>query len=323
LEQKVDIETYILNNPKAGRRELKNLFGISERQATKIKKQVLGKQEKPEKQTINEKDIAIKYLNEQGLSLESINEIINPQPTIVHKIYSKEKLTEFAIGLTGDSHQCDKACAFEEFHDYYDRCFHAGVENVLHAGDLTAGMGIYTGQEFDLTHHGFDEQLKNLVLSYPKRDGIITHAISGNHDESFTSRAGANIIEALANLREDINFLGVYAAQITINGVLIGLQHGEGGNCVQVSYKAQKYIDRMGAGTKPQIWGMGHYHTALMMFYRNIHVFLTGCFQKPNDCSVRKGLPNMLGSWILYLKVADDEHHSIRSINAELVSYYG
>jgi hypothetical protein len=59
------------------------------------------------------------------------------------------------------------------------------------------------------------------------------------------------------------------------------------------------------------------------MFYRNIHAFLPGCFQLPNDFSVRKGLPNMISGWRVELEVADDKMNTIRSIKETNVAYYG
>lgn len=313
---------YIRKNPNIGRDKIAKMFKISDRMAGNLKwsasNQYPTSNVFPE---ITDKDVAHFLKTQKGLSVDSVLELLSPEKSVINN-FGDYKTHEFTVGLIADTHNNDKACALDELHDFYKQCKKAGVKHVLHSGDITAGVGVYRGQEFDLTHHGFNDQLNNLIETYPKIDGITTHVISGNHDESFTTKAGANFVESLSLKRDDVNFLGVYAAQIVINGVTFGLQHGESGNCVQVSYKAQKYIDRMGAGTKPQVWSLGHYHTALSMLYRNIHVYMPGCFQKPNNFSMRKGLPNMIGGYIVHLKVADDEHRSIKSIKSELIAYY-
>jgi predicted phosphodiesterase len=89
-----------------------------------------------------------------------------------------------------------------------------------------------------------------------------------------------------------------------------------------ISYKLQKFVEKIGAGQKPQIYILGHYHAVLYMFYRNIHCFMPGCWQKPNNFSVRRGLPNMLGGWIVELEVADDKFSTITRITPRFVPYY-
>lgn len=313
-----EIIEYIKSNPEVGRRNLAKIFGISEYTAEKLKKECVPEQYV--KKSITEKDVA-KFLKERGLSEKSVIELLTPNQ-YSPRIIGNESIKEFSIGIIGDTHLCDKACALDELHDFYHKCKESGVEHIVHAGDVTAGIRVYPGQEFDLSCHGFGDQLQYLVDNYPQVDGLQTHVISGNHDLSFKQSAGANFVQELSNRRDDINWVGDYDATVFINGISIGLHHGAGGNAYSVSYKAQKYIEKIGAGQKPQIYVLGHYHVAMSMLYRNIHCFMPGCWQKPNDFSVRLGLPNMICGYIVHLKVCDDGHNSIRSIKSELVAYY-
>lgn len=134
--------------------------------------------------------------------------------------------------------------------------------------------------------------------------------------------AGVDIGRLIAQARADLVYLGLYDATVTLNGVSIGLHHGDGGNAYAISYKLQKFVEKIGAGQKPQIYVLGHYHDALYMFYRNIHCFLPGCWQRPNDFSVRKGFPNMLGGWFVDMEVADDEHNSITDLTMKFIPFY-
>lgn len=312
-----EIIKFIKDNPEAGRRVIAKEFGISERKALEIKRKIYPDIGKPQ---VTRKEV-MQYLKERGLSEDSINEFLVPQ-RYSPRIIGNTDIREFKIGIIGDTHLCDKACALDELHNFYEYCSKLGIQHIVNAGDVTAGISVYRGQEFDLVAHGFDDQLNYVSKYYPKIDGITTHTISGNHDMSFKVKAGVNFIEALSKERDDIKWIGDYSADLSINGVSIKLQHGDAGNAYALSYRAQKFIEKMGAGQKPQIYVLGHYHAAMTMFYRNIHAYLPGCWQRPNDFSVRKGLPNMIGGYITHIKVEDDSHNTIKSINNELVAYY-
>ena len=314
-----EIIEYIKSNPEVGRRNLSKMFGISQYTAEKIKKECVPEQYM--KKSITEKDVAKFLEDEKGLSIKDVLKLLTPKKHVINNI-GDSSIHEFTIGIIGDTHLCDKECALDELHDFYDKCNDAGVKHVVHAGDLVAGLAVYKGMTFDLCAHGFSDQTKYVVENYPKIEGITTHVISGNHDLSFKQIAGANIVEAISEKRSDINWIGDYAGTININGVSIGCQHGAGSSTVQISYKMQKYIDRMGGGHKPQIFVLGHYHSTMSLFYRNIHCYLPGCWQKPNDFSIRLGLPNLIGGYISHIKTIDDSHRSIRSIKSELISYY-
>lgn len=321
-----EIKKYILENPSVGRLRIAQLFNITESEARRIKADTMAVSKYFEEPQDDEfpatKNELNTFLKEHGLTISSIKELLSSKSFSPRNIGDKN-INEFSIGIIGDTHLCDKACAMEELFDYYDKCRIAGVKHILHAGDLTAGISVYKGQEFDLSSHGFAEQLKYVVDNYPKVEGITTHVISGNHDLSFKQKSGINFVEEVALRRKDIMWVGDYDATVNVNGVSIGLHHGAGGSAAySISYKLQKYIEKIGAGQKPQIYVLGHYHSAMTMFYRNIHAMLPGCWQKPNDFSVRLGLPNSICGYISHIKTINDEHNSISSISNELISYY-
>ena len=260
-------------------------------------------------------------LKSKGLTARDLERLLQPKPVKV-KVKQPRRGKFYKFGIIGDTHICDKSCALTELHDFYKRCEKEGIKEILHAGDIVAGSGrVYPGQAQDLTVFGFDDQLEYVNKNYPRFGGK-TYFINGNHDLSYRIDAGANFGSALAHLRSDLVFLGDYDATVTLNGVKIGLHHGAGGASYATSYKLQKYLEKIGAGQKPQIYVLGHYHTTLSMFYRNIHAFLPGCFQKPNDFSVRLGLPNTVGGWIIEVEVDDDRYHTILSLKSQYVAYY-
>lgn len=318
-----EVMNYIAAHPDVGRTKIAKMFGINEQMAREYKRTVLMAAES-KGITLQQPEKAFKeMLAEKGLTLAQVQEILSPREEKIVKI-GVDGAREFSLGIVSDVHMCDKACAIDEFHDIYQRFDREGVRAVLNAGDIVAGNDVYKGQFVDLTQFGFTDQLNYTVNNYPrlKEKGVKTYAISGNHDMSFKVNNGAHFLSALADKRDDIVDCGDYDGNVEVGGIKIGLHHGDGGGSYAASYKLQKYIELIGAGQKPQIYVLGHYHISLYMFWRNIHCFHPGCFQKPNDFSVRKKLPNLISGWIIRLLVENDDHNTIRQIGMENISYY-
>jgi predicted phosphodiesterase len=251
---------------------------------------------------------------------KDLERLLQPKPVKV-KVKVPHTTKKYKLGIVSDTHLCDKTCALDELHSFYKRCEKEGITEIVHAGDLTSGVGIYRSQANDLTAWGFEDQLAFCAENYPRFKGK-TYFVSGNHDAGFRTEAGANFGKHLSMEREDLVYLGDWDATITLNGVRVGLHHGSGGASYALSYKLQRLVQNIGGGQKPQIYICGHWHASLYMFYRNIHCFLPGCFQKANDLSVRLGLPNTVGGWIVELEVGSDKRHTIHSIKTEYVAYY-
>jgi len=75
----------------------------------------------------------------------------------------------------------------------YDIFQQEGIETVYHAGDITEGVNMRRGHEYEVFKHGTDEQQQYVIDNYPKRKGIITKFITGNHDHSGIKAAGHDI----------------------------------------------------------------------------------------------------------------------------------
>jgi predicted phosphodiesterase len=198
----------------------------------------------------------------------------------------------------------------------YRRFKALGIEEVVHAGDVATGQNVYKGQLNDILCFGWSDHKKYVVENYPQVEGITTYFIEGNHDQDYTINFGAHFGEEIAAERPDMKFVGIYDAPITINGVRIGLHHGSRGVPYALSYHLQKFIEKIEGGQKPQIYFLGHYHASLYTFYRNIHAYLAGCFQRPNSYSIRNGLPNLVCGWIAEMEVRKKKQNGYHTIDA-------
>jgi predicted phosphodiesterase/biotin operon repressor len=213
------------------------------------------------------------------------------------------------FGVVSDTHLCSKECALPELHLAYDYFAREGISTVFHAGDLVAGLGIFRGQHNELTHHTFPEQCDHAVENFPVRDGILTHIIGGNHDlEGDFGKIGADPVQAVANRREDINYLGPYSAWIELaNGGYVHLLHGKGGMSYAYSYKAQKIVDGYGQGRKPGALILGHYHVQGNFSPRSVNTMFPACFEWQSvQFGARLGLRPTVGFHVVECQLADD-----------------
>lgn len=236
------------------------------------------------------------------------------------QVYS-EPASVVIFGLCGDTHgssskeRNDALCAF------YDVCKSEGVTDVLHTGDITAGDRVYPGQMYELTEVGFDAQVDAVVRRYPRREGIITRFITGNHDLSHFKHTGADIGKRIAADRDDMVYLGRYGATVElIPGFDIYLLHQDGGVPYAKSYKRQKIVEGFIGGTKPRIFASGHDHQQINFDYRNVQVYGTGCFEGQTEFLRRKGIEPVIGGWIIEAKL--DSNGAIRRIRSEFVKFY-
>lgn len=212
------------------------------------------------------------------------------------------------VGIISDTHQSSKEHAGPELEAAYDEFERREIATVLHAGDLVAGIGIYRTQRQDIVHHTFEEQVDNSVEHYPRRTGIRTLLISGNHDlEGQFGSMGADPVKAVTNRRDDMQYLGAYAAAIELpNGGHLMLVHGRGGGGYAISYKPQRWVEGLPPGRKPGLVAFGHWHIMGWFQHRQVNLLLGGCFEWQTSLLIRLGLQPAVGFWIVRMRLADD-----------------
>lgn len=231
---------------------------------------------------------------------------VAPDKTQLHPgLFDGEELT---FGVVSDTHLGSNEEALDELHLAYDIFEQEGVTEVLHAGDLTCGLGIFRGQAPEIKIHTLDNQVKYAVENYPERAGIRTRMISGNHDlEGDAGKVGFDPVAAVAREREDIEYLGAYSAWLGVHGGgWIHLLHGKGGMSYAYSYKAQKLVEGYPGGRKPSILIPGHWHVQANFMARGVRVMFPGCFEWQSRFMQRLGLQPAVGFHIIHCTFADD-----------------
>lgn len=243
----------------------------------------------------------------------------NQEPTEHDSKWDGTEVIKFAI--MGDTQFGSKYAQISHLHAFYDLCAKEGIKDIYHTGDLTEGLKMRVGHEYELYAVSADDMRDDVIKNYPYREGITTHFISGNHDASIFKQVGYDICMAIANARKDMDYLGRDCAVVHLTpNCTLELRHPWDGTAYALSYKIQKMIEAMESDSKPNILAVGHYHKAEYLFYRNVHAFQTGCFQGQTPFTRGKGISVHLGGWIVSVRV--DKNGYIQGITPEFVPFY-
>ena len=230
----------------------------------------------------------------------------------------------FKIGLVSDSHIGSRFWQLSHLEAAYDHMKELGVSDVYHAGDVTDGF--YKDRISEIYLYGADEQVDEVVKKYPKRDGMTTRFITGNHDETHLRNGGTNIGRAIANQRDDMIYLGHNFAKVWLSesdetrGVDMDLIHPGDGTSYALSYQLQKRINNMSGGEKPKILVTGHYHKYFVMFYRNVIAISLPSFQAQSGWMRGKGIQSDMGYVVLELMV--NAHNDIVQCNHQFFPFF-
>ena len=248
-----------------------------------------------------------------------ISNIIVPTENIVKEKWNGDKIIRF--GLMGDTQINSKYTQLTHLHSLYDIYLSEGIETVYHVGDIDEGEQMRVGHQYECYTQGADDHIAEIVRVYPARRGIKTKFITGNHDHSIIKRAGYDIGYSIANMRQDMEYLGQSCALVYLtDNCTMELRHPIDGTAYALSYKIQKMIEAMSGGEKPNILAVGHYHKADYIFYRNVHAIQTGTLQAQTPFMRGKGISAHMGGWIVEIHVNDDG--AINRIKTEFIPFY-
>lgn len=243
----------------------------------------------------------------------------NLEPNVVDVDWDGTKIIKF--GLMGDTQFGSKYIQLSYLHSFYELCVKEGITDIYHTGDITDGLKMRPGHEYELYCTSADELKDDVIKNYPKMDGVTTHFITGNHDASLYKHVGYDIGQAIGNQRSDMDYLGRDCAVVHLTpNCTLELRHPWDGTAYAISYKPQKMIEAMESDSKPNILAIGHYHKAEYIFYRNVHCFQTGCFQGQTPFTRGKGISVHLGGWIITIKVDKDGY--IKAISPMFIPFY-
>ncbi len=243
-----------------------------------------------------------------------------PKPTAPRHTAIPETGQWRRFALISDTHGASRHEQSAALHEFYDTLVTEGVTHVFHAGDITHGRKVYPGIDHDIKVHSYPGQVRHVVNSYPRREGITTYFICGNHDFDACKNDSEDPGIAIARERPDMIYLGMYSGSIDYQGLRVQLQHGAGSPSYALSYKAQKYLEKLPRnGDAPHVYGLGHYHAAMYLpSYQGVHAFLPGAFEGQNELLKRLGIYPVPSGWIIEARL-DGDH--VAEIKSRLLNY--
>lgn len=242
----------------------------------------------------------------------------NYEPSVHSTSWDGTRTIKF--GLIGDTQINSKYTQLTYLHDFYDRCVEEDVHVVYHTGDIDDGDQMRVGHQYELYNVGADSHVDEIVRVYPRREGIVTKFITGNHDASIYKHSGHDIGASIASKREDMEYLGRDCAVVYLTpNCTLELRHPWDGTSYALSYKMQKIIDAYDSSNKPTILAVGHYHKMEQLFYKDVFAFQTACFQSATPFTVGKGISVSMGGWIIEVTV--DERGTVKCLNSKFIPY--
>lgn len=257
--------------------------------------------------------------NQSDDSRENTEVVQNFIPSDMNCDWDGNKTITF--GLIGDTHINSKYTQLTYLHKFYDICASRGIADIYHTGDIDEGEQMRMGHQYECYTQGADDHVSEIIKNYPRREGIMTHFITGNHDASLIKRCGMNIGKAISKERPDMDYLGADVTDVHLTpNCTLRLLHPWDGSAYALSYKVQKIIEAMEADSKPNILAVGNYHKIEYFFYRSIHAFQTGTFQSQTPFMRGKGLSAHMGGWIITIDV--DSKGYIQRIVPEVIPFY-
>lgn len=243
----------------------------------------------------------------------------NQEPTVHNPKWNGTTILKFAI--IGDTQFGSKYAQISHLKSFYELCASEGIKDVYHTGDVTDGLKMRSGHEYELYKTSADDMVQDVIENYPRIEGITTHFITGNHDASIYKQVGYDIGNTIDEKRPDMKYLGRDCALIFLTpNCKLELRHPWDGTAYALSYKPQKMIEAMESDSKPNILAIGHYHKAEYLFYRNVHCLQTGCFQGQTPYTRGKGISVHMGGWIVTIHV--DKNGTITRFSSEFIPYY-
>lgn len=210
------------------------------------------------------------------------------------------------LGLISDTHLCSNAERLDIIEAAYTRYEEEGITTVIHAGDISDGWEVYRGHAQNIKTAGCQNQAKYVIEHYPRRKGIHTFFIGGNHDLKSYEKQGIDQCSLVTQgfihngkeyeEREDLVYLGQYSRVLNFpNEVTADVLHPHGGSVYAVSYPQQKRAREMRTDTRPHLQISGHFHTFSWIVQDYTHFLALPGVQDETEFFRRLGFGRQMG----------------------------
>lgn len=263
------------------------------------------------------------YIKRQGMSIEEAKRALRSANAL--KPYHGRKLEvgdkSFSFCYFSDPHIGHEQFKPRLFEKMVNQIKEQKPDFTVTPGDNVEGMSGRPGHVYELTHIGFNNQIKYAAEFFNEIPTQI-YGIDGNHDQWYEKKNNGGVIvgESLAHRVNNYTFLGQDEGDLFVDGIHIKLFHAGDGTAYAHSYKLQKLVESFSGGEKPHVVLSGHYHKALYQFSRNIHGFECGTLMGQSKWMRTKKIQAHMGYG--FVTVHHNGRGSIDRLIHEFVPYY-
>ena len=197
--------------------------------------------------------------------------------------------TTIRRGGVSDTHIGHNSELLKIIHEAYDLFVEKKIEIVYHCGDITNGLPKHEEYNKGEVRESRATPLTNDVMTlFPQRKGIVTFAITGDHDRWFLDKVGYDLLDPISKIRPDIRHLGIQEGEQSDGQIMTWLRHYNWGTGYAKSYKGQqvaegllKEIEKEDSRYRGKIFSLlsGGGHVYCAMLYKGIVFIMMPCLQ--------------------------------------------
>ena len=229
---------------------------------------------------------------------------------------------EFKFIVIADTRLGSKSQQLSILNDIYLKGHEMGYDNVILCGNISAGLypltKVYAETNFINDTQG---QIDYIVSHYPKVEGVKTYFITGKLDDIHLTKQKINIGKRIADLRDDMIYLGENSCDLVIDNMVMQLFSSQLSKTYTVSYRTQQQAVSFRSEDKPDVMLYGGLLQCEQFTYRGIKILSI-----PSVCATTKEMAekrysNTIGAWYVTVST-NNKKGSLESINAFSSLYY-
>ena len=235
--------------------------------------------------------------------------------------FSTNENDEFKFIVIADPRLGSKSQQLSILNDIYLKGHHMGYNDVILCGNISAGLyslsNAYAETNFINDTGG---QIDYIVSHYPRVEGMKTYFITGKLDDNHLSKEKINIGKRIAELRDDMIYLGENSCDIIIDDTIVRLFSSKLSKTYTVSYRTQQQAMAFRSEDKPDIMLYGGLLQSEQYTYRGIKILSIPSVCATTKEMTEKRFSNTIGAW--YVKIRTDSKGKLEGINALSSLYY-
>ena len=235
--------------------------------------------------------------------------------------FTTDEADEFKFIAIADTRLGSKSQQLSILNDIYIKGHEMGYNNVILCGNISAGLYPLT-DIYAETNFADDtlSQVDYIATHYPRVHGMKTYFITGKIDDKHLRQKKMNIGKRIAELRDDMVYLGENSCDIIIDKTVMRMMSTKLGKTYTVSYRPQQQIDSFRSEDKPDILLYGGLLQMEKFSYRGVKVISVPSVCATSKEMTEKRYSNTIGAW--YITVRTNKKGELESINAIASPYY-